>query len=751
MRTELYDIKGMSCSACSARIEKVIGRQKGVQKISVNLLKNNMTITYDEQSITPAVFTEKIHKLGFTASLHKAAAVQENSSYAEELAAMQQRLLLSILFTLPLFYIAMGQMHNWPLPALLTGADGMWLNSWLQLALTVPVIVIGRKYFIHGLQNLFAKAPNMDSLIAIGSGAAFIYSLYMIIKACLLSADGLPQPAYHAAQHLYFESAAMILTLITLGKFLEARAKSKTSSAITKLMDLTPKTALLWQDNAEKEILTEHIAVHNILIVKSGAAIPVDGIIIDGSGSIDEAAITGESIPVDKTIGDTVTGGTINKHGYFRFRATAVGSDTTIAQIIRLVDEATSSKAPIARMADKISGVFVPAVITIALLVFIYWYTVQQDLEFALTAAISVLVISCPCALGLATPTAIMVGTGQGAANGILFKSAAALEAAHKINAIVLDKTGTVTMGQPALTDILPLQAAQEELLAVAAALEKLSQHPLGQPIISCAQDHNISLPQAENYQLLPGLGISAAIDGTVCYGGNLRLMQQLNVPDLAQLEIAAEELAQQGKTPLFFSMGDKCLGFLAVADTIKDDAQQAVAALQKLNIRVIMVTGDNAKTAAAIAQQAGITQVQADTLPQDKEAFIRSLQQQSYLVAMVGDGINDAPALARADIGIAVSNGTDIAIESADIVLMKNNLLSLVDSIRLSRAVMKNIKENLFWAFIYNIIGIPIAAGVFYNSYGLLLNPMVAAAAMSLSSVSVVTNALRLRFFKLR
>lgn len=750
MRTELYDIKGMSCSACSSRIEKVIGRQKGVQKISVNLLKNNMTITYDEQSITPAVFTDKIHKLGFTASLHQAA-VQDNSSTGEELAAMQKRLLLSAVFTLPLFYIAMGQMHNWPLPSLLTGTDGMWLNSLLQLVLTVPVLIIGRHYFIHGLQNLFAKAPNMDSLIAIGSGAAFIYSLYMIIKACLLSADGLLQPAYHAAQHLYFESAAMILTLITLGKFLEARAKSRTSSAITKLMDLTPKTALLWQNNEEKEIPTANIAVNDILIVKSGAAIPVDGVIIDGSGSIDEAAITGESIPVDKTVGDTVTGGTINKHGYFRFRATAVGSDTTIAQIIRLVDEATSSKAPIARMADKISGIFVPAVITIALLVFIYWYTVQQDLEFALTAAISVLVISCPCALGLATPTAIMVGTGQGAANGILFKSATALETAHKINAIVLDKTGTVTTGQPALTDILPYQAAKTELLAVAAAMEKLSQHPLGQPIISYAQDNNISLPQAENYQLLPGLGISAAINGTVCYGGNLRLMQQLNVPDLAQLEAAAEELAQQGKTPLFFSKENNCLGCLAVADTLKDDARQAVTALQELNIQVIMVTGDNAKTAEAIAKQAGITQVQADTLPQEKEAFIRSLQQQNYRVAMVGDGINDAPALSRADIGIAVSNGTDIAIESADIVLMKNNLLSLADSIRLSRAVMKNIKENLFWAFIYNVIGIPVAAGVFYDSYGLLLNPMIAAATMSLSSVSVVTNALRLRFFKLR
>lgn len=748
MRTELYDITGMSCSACSSRIEKVIGRQKGVNKISVNLLKNNMTITYDENMITPAVFTEKIQKLGFGAALHKDTA--DAGSSEEELASMKKRLLLSALFTLPLFYAAMGQMHGWPLPAWLTGYDSILTNCLLQLCLTVPVMITGKKYFIHGIKNLIAKAPNMDSLIAIGSGAAFIYSLYTVLKAYSILSSGDLQLAYQTAHHLYFESAAMILTLITLGKFLEARAKSKTSSAITKLMHLTPQTALLWKDNTETEIPTANIAVNDILIVKSGAAIPADGIIIEGSGSIDEAAITGESIPVDKTVGAAVTGGTINKNGYFKLQATAVGNNTTIAKIIQLVDEATSSKAPIARLADKISGIFVPAVMTIALLVFIYWYLAQQSLEFALTAAISVLVISCPCALGLATPTAIMVGTGKGASNGILFKSAEALETAHKINTVVLDKTGTVTVGQPSLTDIIPYDAGKNELLATAAAIEKLSQHPLGQPVISYAEEHEITLPQAENYQLLPGLGISAHIDNEIYYGGNIRLMQQLNVSNLKQLTAEADTLALQGKTPLFFSRGSHVLGCLAVADTLKDDARQAVVALNDLNIAVIMVTGDNAKTAQAIAQQAGIKQVKADTLPQDKEAFIRSLQQQGHLVAMVGDGINDAPALSRADIGIAVSNGTDIAIESADVVLMKNNLLALADSIKLSRAVMKNIKENLFWAFIYNIIGIPIAAGVFYYSYGLQLNPMVAAAAMSLSSVSVVSNALRLRFFKL-
>lgn len=748
MRTELYDIKGMSCSACSARIEKVIGRQQGVTKLSVNLLKNNMTITYDEKIITPAVFTEKIRKLGFDASLHREATA-ESSFSLQEVYDLKHRLLLSALFTLPLFYIAMGQMHGWPLPVWLQ--ENILLNCLLQLFLTVPVLLIGRKYFLHGLKNLLAKAPNMDSLIAIGSGAAFIYSLYTVYRTVVFINNGSPELADLATHHLYFESAAMILTLITLGKFLEARAKSKTSSAITGLMHLTPKTALLARDSQETEVPTDSIRSGDIVIVKAGASVPADGIITEGSGSIDESALTGESIPIDKTAGDPVTGGTVNKNGYFKVRVTAVGSDTTLARIIRLVDEATSSKAPIARLADKVSGIFVPAVITIALLVFLYWYMSGRSLEFALTAAIAVLVISCPCALGLATPTAIMVGTGKGAAGGILFKSAEALETAHKTDVVVLDKTGTVTAGTPSLADILPYRTDEAALLTAAAAIEKLSQHPLGQPIIAQAEKLGLALPQAEVYQLLPGLGIKANINGAEYYGGNLKLMQQLMIKDTAFLENTAARLAEQGKTPLFFSRGNILLGCLAVTDTLKEDAKAAVAALQALQLRVIMVTGDNAVTARAIAGQAGITEVRADTLPQDKEAFIRSLQQENHIVAMVGDGINDAPALSRANIGIAVSSGTDIAMESADIVLMKNRLLDIPRSIALSKAVMKNIRENLFWAFVYNIIGIPVAAGLFYHSYGLLLNPMVAAAAMSLSSVSVVTNALRLRFFKLR
>lgn len=752
MRKELYDISGMSCSACSARIEKVIGKMNGVQQLNVNLLKNNMTITYDETIITPDVFTAKIAKLGFQAALHQqvpAAQTKLPENTAEqEMRVLGRHFLFSVIFTLPLFYLSMGHMLNWPLPSIFLGAENMLVNALTQLLLTVTVLIIGQKYFSHGFKNLAAKAPNMDSLIAIGSGAAFIYSLYAIYKMSWHLGRLNITEAEFFFHHLYFESAAMILTLITLGKYMEAKAKSKTSSAITKLMDLTPKTALVERNGIQGELPLHEIQLDDILIVKAGAAVPTDGIITEGYGLIDEAAITGESIPVDKTAGHKVIGGTTNQSGHFKMRVTATGENTALAKIISLVDEATSSKAPIARFADQISSIFVPSVIAIAVLAALCWYFTGQSLEFALTIAIAVLVISCPCALGLATPTAIMVGTGKGAAQGILIKSAQALETAHKVNTVIFDKTGTVTNGQPAITDILPYNHTEEVLLLAAATLENLSQHPLGKPIIAAAENRNIPLLTASSFKILPGQGIQAEINGNIYYGGNLKLMKSLNIQE-EFLQETYTKLAGEGKTPLYFAKENTLLGCIAVADLVKESSAQAVSLLQNMGLKVIMVTGDNKLTAAAIAKQTGITEVVADVLPQDKEALIRSLQQQGHTVAMVGDGINDAPALTRADVGIAIGAGTDIALEAADIVLIKNDLLDVVRSIALSKAVIKNIKENLFWAFIYNIIGIPVAAGLLYTYNGFLLNPMLAAAAMSFSSVSVVSNALRLRFFK--
>lgn len=751
MRQEIYDITGMSCSACSARIEKVVGRLPGVQELSVNLLKNNMRITYDENQLTAADITEKITKLGFGAFLRQPDRQQPlpQNQPMDEAQEQRRQLVYSLLFTLPLFYIAMGHMTGWPLPSVLLGSENSLLQALVQLLLTIPVLFVNRRYFIHGLQNLWHKAPNMDSLIALGASASFIYSLYILLRMAWLLGHSQLAEAAPLAHHLYFESAAMILTLITLGKTLEAGAKKKTSAAIAGLMQLTPKTALVERHGIQGELPLSEIVTDDILIVKTGAAVPADGIIIEGQGSLDEAAITGESLPVDKTVNDYVTGGTINKTGYFKMRVTAIGENTALSQIIRLVDEATSSKAPIARLADKISGIFVPAVIAIALLTAVCWLLQGAGTEFALTAAISVLVISCPCALGLATPTAIMVGTGRGATSGILIKSAAALETAHNIDTVILDKTGTITNGKPAVTDLLAENCSKSDLLTIAAALETLSQHPLGLPIIDAADKQQLLLPEATDYQLCPGQGITAIIAGEQCCGGNQKLLTSHGISLSAELSAKAGELARQGKTPLFFTRGATLLGLIAVADTIKPTSAAAIQQLQQQKLEVIMVTGDNEETAAAIGRQAGIKQIVAGVLPADKEALVRNLQMQGRKVAMVGDGINDAPALTRADVGIAIGAGTDIALEAADIVLMKNDLSDVPRAIALSRAVIKNIRENLFWAFFYNIIGIPVAAGLLYHSFGLLLNPMLAAAAMSCSSVSVVSNALRLRNFK--
>lgn len=752
MKKQLLDITGMSCSACSSRIEKVVNRMQGVEQMSVNLLKNNAHVTFDESVVDEKAIIARIEKLGFGARVHAAnvaAPVPQQDTAAQEMEEMRQRLIGSLLFAGLVFYQHMGRMWGWPLPSFILGQENELINALLQMLWCIPVLFIDRKYFIHGVRNLLSGAPNMDSLIAVGSGASFIYGLYSVFGMAYAFGHNRLDLLPGFADALYFEASAVILALVTVGKFMEARAKSHTSDAIKALMNLTPKTALVERHGLQGEIPVEEVVTGDVLIVKSGASVPVDGKIIEGSAALDESALTGESLPVDKTIGDKVIGGTINRSGYFKMEATAIGADTALAKIIALVDEATSSKAPIAKLADKVSGYFVPAVIGIAVLAAVVWLALGASWHFALTIAISVLVISCPCALGLATPTAIMVGTGRGAKSGILIKSATALETAHKIDTVILDKTGTITAGKPVVTDILPIKITENELLAFAAGLEKLSEHPLGEAIVAAAEAKQLVLPEAGNYKQIPGQGVTAELSGAECAAGNLKLLEALNV-DVSSLMERYDKLAAQGKTPLYFVRAGELLGCIAVADTVKPTSREGIGKLQAMGLRVLMVTGDNQATAEAIRAQVGVDEAVAQVLPQDKEAVIRKLQQEGHIVAMVGDGINDAPALARADIGIAIGAGTDIAIEAADMVLIKSDLLDVAKAICLSRSVMTNIKENLFWAFIYNAVGIPFAAGVFYTAFGWLLNPLIAAAAMSCSSVSVVTNALRLRFIKL-
>lgn len=752
MKKQLLDITGMSCSACSSRIEKVVNRMQGVEQMSVNLLKNNAHVTFDESVVDEKAIIARIEKLGFGAKVHAAnvaAPVPQQDTAAQEMEEMRQRLIGSLIFAGLVFYQHMGRMWGWPLPSFILGQENELINALLQMLWCIPVLFIDRKYFIHGVRNLLSGAPNMDSLIAVGSGASFIYGLYSVFGMAYAFGHNCLDLLPGFADALYFEASAVILALVTVGKFMEARAKSHTSDAIKALMNLTPKTALVERHGLQGEIPVEEVVTGDVLIVKSGASVPVDGKIIEGSAALDESALTGESLPVDKTIGDKVIGGTINRSGYFKMEATAIGADTALAKIIALVDEATSSKAPIAKLADKVSGYFVPAVIGIAVLAAVVWLALGASWHFALTIAISVLVISCPCALGLATPTAIMVGTGRGAKSGILIKSATALETAHKIDTVILDKTGTITAGKPVVTDILPIKITENELLAFAAGLEKLSEHPLGEAIVAAAEAKQLVLPETGNYKQIPGQGVTAELAGAECAAGNLKLLEALNV-DVSSLMDQYDKLAAQGKTPLYFLRAGELLGCIAVADTVKPTSREAIGKLQAMGLRVLMVTGDNQATAEAIRAQVGVDEAVAQVLPQDKEAVVRKLQQEGHIVAMVGDGINDAPALARADIGIAIGAGTDIAIEAADMVLIKSDLLDVAKAICLSRSVMTNIKENLFWAFIYNAVGIPFAAGVFYTAFGWLLNPLIAAAAMSCSSVSVVTNALRLRFIKL-
>ena len=763
MRKEQFDITGMTCSACSARVEKSVAKLPGIQEVSVNLLKNSMVASYDEAALDTGQIIQAVEKAGYgaipkagqskPAAERTAASVPAGkpavSTAQAEYAQMKRRLLLSAVFTIPLFYISMGHMMGWPLPGGLLGMENAITFAFTQFLLLIPVVFVNAKYYRMGFKTLFHGSPNMDSLIAIGSGAAIVYGIYAIFKIGIGFGHGDMETVHSFMMDLYFESAGMILTLITLGKTLEARAKGKTSDAITKLMNLAPKTATVERNGMEQQIPVEQVQQGETLIVKAGESVPVDGVVLEGFSSVDESALTGESIPVEKHVGDTVIGATINKTGYFKMRATKVGDDTTLAQIVRLVDEATSSKAPIAKLADQVAGVFVPTVIGIALVSAVVWLALGYGVEFALSIGISVLVISCPCALGLATPTAIMVGTGKGATNGILIKSAEALETAHNIDTVVLDKTGTITQGKPVVTDILCETGADRlGLLKIAASLEKLSEHPLADAITAEAGKAKLPLSPVEDFQQIPGQGIMGRVDGVLCLAGNRRMMDAHNIEG-GELLRSGEALAGAGKTPLFFARAGKLIGVIAVADVVKPTSAQAIRELSGLGIEVVMLTGDNAKTAQAIQHQVGADRVVAEVFPQDKEKEIRRLQDSGKKVAMVGDGINDAPALARADVGIAIGAGTDVAIESADIVLMKSDLLDVSTAIQLSKAVIRNIKQNLFWAFIYNIIGIPIAAGVFFLSFGWKLNPMLGAFAMSFSSVFVVSNALRLRWFR--
>lgn len=743
---EQYNVTGMSCAACSARVEKAVSCVPGVTGVSVSLLTNAMGV---EGTASPAAIIEAVEKAGYGASRKgdtKSASISQEEAALEdrETPRLIRRLCWSLGFLLALMYVSMGhKMWGWPLPAFYDGnhvAQGL-----TQLLLAVIVMVINQKFFVSGFQSLSHGAPNMDTLVSMGSGAAFVYSTFALFAMTAAQVRGDAAAVEQWGMEFYFESAAMILTLITVGKTLEARSKGRTTDALKSLMNLAPQTAVVVRDGAEVEIPVEQVQPGDIFAVRPGEHIPVDGVVIEGGGAVDEAALTGESIPVDKVPGDTVSAATVNRSGFLKCRATRVGENTTLSQIIHMVSDAAATKAPVARIADKISGIFVPVVITIALITTLVWLLLGRDAGFALARGISVLVISCPCALGLATPVAIMVGNGMGAKNGILFKTAAALESAGRVEIVALDKTGTITEGEPRVTDVLPSEGVDAgELLRLAAALEQHSEHPLSKAVLQAAKDRNLDIPEVADFRAVPGKGLTATLDGVTLRGGNADFVTGVD----AALQSRAEALSGDGKTPLYFSRDGRGIGVIAVADVLKADSPQAVRELQNMGLRVVMLTGDNPCTAAAIGKQAGVDEVIAGVLPDGKEQAIRRLKEHRR-VAMVGDGINDAPALTRADTGIAIGAGTDVAIDAADVVLMKNSLLDVPAAIRLSRATLRNIHENLFWAFFYNAVGIPLAAGALVP-FGLTLHPMFGAAAMSLSSFCVVSNALRLNLFRL-
>lgn len=737
--TRKFLITGMSCSACSAAIERGLSKHAGVTSVAVNLLGNTMSVTFDGSVTTPGAICSAVLAIGYTATVEgeKAPTPVKND--------MKMRLLISIIFMLPLFYISMGSMMGLPLPAGLDGHQNPIAFAFTQLLLSLPIVFVNMKYFTNGFKALFKLTPNMDSLIAIGCSAALLYGVFAIYKIGYGLSSGQLDIVHTYSMDLYFESAAMILTLITLGKYFESRAKAKTSDAITKLINLTPATAIILRDGAEISVSTKDIVAGDILLIKAGNAIPVDSTVISGTAAVDESAITGESIPVQKLEGDTIIGGTILRGGYLQAKATKVGDDSTLARIIKLVEEASSSKAPISKLADRVSGVFVPIVIGIALVSFIVWLILGNGFEFAISTAISVLVISCPCALGLATPTAIMVGMGNGASNGVLIKSAESLEILHEVTTVVLDKTGTITNGRPVVTDIIPFGITGSRLMQIAFSLEQRSEHPLSNAIIKSATDQGVASLPITDFETLAGMGVSGVIDKQKYFAGNLKLLSHNHI-DTSNARVDA--LAKMGKTPLYFADAEKIIGLIAVMDEVKPTSKQAIAALKSMGIKTLMLTGDNKQTAAAIKDMVQVDDVIAGVMPDEKGACIAKLMQSGQRVAMIGDGINDSPALAMADVGIAIGAGTDIAIESADIVLIKSDLMDAVTAISLSRATIKNIKQNLFWALFYNVLGIPLAAGVFYFA-GIMLDPMVAAAAMSLSSLFVVGNALRLRLFK--
>ena len=789
MKKEKFDIQGMTCSSCQSHVEKAVSNLDGIIKVNVNLLSNNMIVEYDESSLDNTAIIEAVVNAGFGANVSeeknkkesKTKTSKDSNKPKDVLSAMKKRLIISFCFLIPLMYVAMHQMlsHMFGLPipnfikSIFDGPENALTFAFTQVVLLIPIVILNRNYFIVGFKRLLKKAPNMDSLIALGSTASIVYGIIAIGMIIVGLKNNDLELVTRYSKDIYFESAGTILTLITFGKYLETKSKGKTSEAISKLINLAPKTTVVLRENGkEVEIKTEDIVLDDIIIIKPGTAIPVDGIVIEGSSSIDQSSITGESIPVEKNVGDSVVSGTINKNGILKIKATKVGENTTLAQIIKLVEEASNSKAPISKIADKVSLVFVPTVILISIITAIIWLLAGQTAEFALTCAIAVLVISCPCALGLATPVAIMVGTGKGAENGILIKDAESLELLHKVDTIVLDKTGTITKGKPKVTDIITSQSllgktsflnnlkvkiignenynlkVENELLRIAGSLEKASEHPLAEAVLEKVNENNIELDDISDFEAISGRGIKGKIKGKTYFGGNVAFIKENNI-DTEIVEEIADKMYKEGKTLLYFAKEKELIGLIAVADTLKETSIEAIKFFKEKSLEVVMLTGDNKLAAEAIGKGLGIDKIISEVMPQDKEKEVVNIQNQGKKVAFVGDGINDSPALARADVGLAIGSGTDIAIESADIVLMKDDLRDVDTAIELSKETINNVKLSLFWAFIYNIIGIPVAAGLFYPIWGLKLNPMIGALAMSLSSVCVVTNALRLRMFK--